>query len=87
VDAESDLRRLHEQMVTVSAGPPRTLAFIRARKLTSVPARAGEPWFGGVRVRAAGVAEEASHPSLWAETPTRSPDSGSPLIPVKPSGD
>jgi len=67
VDTESDLRRLHEQMVTAGAGPPRTLAFIRARTLTSVPARAGEPWFGGVRVRAAGVAEEASHPSLWAE--------------------
>ena len=30
VDTESDLRRLHEQMVTAGAGPPRTLAFVRA---------------------------------------------------------
>ena len=30
VDTESDLRRLHEQMVTAGAGPPRTVAFVRA---------------------------------------------------------
>jgi uncharacterized protein len=29
VDTESDLRRLHEQMVAAGAGPPRTKAFVR----------------------------------------------------------